>query len=93
MEACGAGEILIQSIDEDGQMMGYDTALLNFASRSVAMPVIGCGGAGHYEHLRDAFLDGEVDALAMGSLFNFTDSNPIRAKAFLSNYHLQFKVV
>ena len=91
--AAGAGEILIQSIDQDGRMQGFDIALLAAVAQRVAIPVIGCGGAGHYEHLRDAFLGANVDALAMGSLFNFTDSNPIRAKAFLSNYSLQFKVV
>lgn len=91
--ADGAGEILVQSIDQDGHMKGYDVDLLALVSAAVAVPVIGCGGAGHYEHLRDGFLQGHVDALAMGSLFNFTDSNPLRAKAFLSNYGLQFKVV
>lgn len=91
--AAGAGEILVQSVDEDGRMQGYDIDLLRAVSAAVAVPVIGCGGAGHYEHLRDAFLQAGVDALAMGSLFNFTDSNPLRAKAFLSNYDLAFKVV
>ena len=89
----GAGEILVQSIDEDGCMNGYDCKLLAEVSHQTSVPVIGAGGAGNYEHLRDAFLQGRVDSLAMGSLFNFTDSNPIRAKAFLSNYNLAFKVV
>jgi len=60
---------------------------------AVSIPVIGCGGAGHYNHLKDAFLESRVSALACGSLFNFTDSNPIRAKAFLTNYGIPFKVV
>lgn len=89
----GAGEIFIQSIDADGQMQGLDIELLSFVVKEVSVPVIGCSGAGNYEHLRDAFLNSGVDALAMGSIFNFTDSNPIRAKAFLSNYNLLFKVV
>ena len=54
---------------------------------------IGCGGAGHYEHMRDAFLETRADALACGSLFNFGDNNPLRAKAFLTNYGLKFKVI
>jgi cyclase len=57
------------------------------------LPVIGAGGSGNYEHLKDAFLTTNVSALACGSLFNFSDSNPIRAKAFLSNHGLSFKVV
>ena len=91
--AAGAGEILINSIDRDGTMTGYDIPLLKQVSGAVRVPVIGCGGAGHYNHLKDAFLATGVSALACGSLFNFTDSNPIRAKAFLTNYGLAFKTV
>jgi len=89
----GAGEIMIQSIDRDGTMTGYDTRLIKMAMSATNLPVIGAGGSGNYEHLKEAFLQTDVSALACGSLFNFSDSNPIRAKAFLSNYGLHFKVV
>ncbi len=92
-ETAGAGEFLIQSIDQDGTMNGFDIALLRLACSVASVPVIGCGGSGHYNHLKEAFLETEVSGLACGSLFNFSDSNPLRAKAFLSNYGLQFKVV
>jgi cyclase len=89
----GAGEIMIQSIDRDGTMSGYDTRLIGLAMKATTLPVIGAGGSGNYEHLREAFLDTGVSALACGSLFNFSDSNPMRAKSYLSNYGLRFKVV
>ncbi|KZB66863.1 imidazole glycerol phosphate synthase cyclase subunit [Thalassospira lucentensis] len=92
-EKAGAGEILIQSIDQDGMMNGYDINLLKLACSTASVPIIGCGGCGQYNHLKQAFLETEVSALACGSLFNFSDSNPMRAKAFLSNYGLNFKVV
>lgn len=92
-EVAGAGEFLIQSIDRDGTMKGFDISLLRLACSAANVPVIGCGGAGQYNHLKEAFLEVGVNALACGSLFNFSDSNPIRAKAYLSNYGLQFKVV
>ncbi len=92
-EAAGAGEFLIQSVDHDGMMEGFDLPLLRLACAAAKVPVIGCGGSGQYNHLKEAFLETEVSALACGSLFNFSDSNPLRAKAFLSNYGLQFKVV
>jgi imidazole glycerol-phosphate synthase subunit HisF len=91
--AAGAGEILVNSIDRDGMMGGYDIPLLKAVVAAVQVPVIGCGGAGNYNHLKDAFLESRVSALACGSLFNFTDSNPIRAKAFLTNYGIPFKTV
>lgn len=89
----GAGEILVNSIDRDGVMEGYDVGLLRRVVDRAPVPVIGCGGAGHYNHLKEGFLEGGTSALACGSLFNFGDSNPIRAKAFLTNYGLPFKVV
>ena len=55
------------------------------------IPVIAHGGAGNFEHMRDAFLKSNVSALACGTLFNFGDNNPIRAKAFLKNYDIPFK--
>jgi cyclase len=92
-QAAGAGEFMVQSVDQDGTMAGFDLTLLRRACAVATVPVIGCGGSGQYNHLKDAFLQTDVSALACGSLFNFSDSNPLRAKAFLSNYDLQFKQV
>lgn len=89
----GAGELLINSIDRDGTMKGYDIELIERVTKLSPVPVIACGGAGTYAHMQDAFLKTGVSALACGSLFNFGDNNPIRAKAFLSNYGLPFKKV
>lgn len=89
----GSGELLIQSIDRDGMMQGYDVTLAKQIMDIAQIPVIICGGSGHYNHLKEVFLETDVGAVACGSLFNFTDSNLIRAKAFLSNYQLHFKVV
>jgi len=91
--AHGAGEILINSIDRDGTMQGYDIELIRLVTERVAVPVIACGGAGNYDHMKDAFILTKVSALACGSLFNFGDNNPIRAKAFLTNYQIPFKVI
>ena len=89
----GAGEIMINSIDRDGTMQGFDLDLIRAVADACTIPVIACGGAGHYEHMREAFVETGVSALAVGSLFNFGDNNPLRAKAHLSNHNLRFKVV
>lgn len=89
----GAGELLITSIDRDGTMSGYDLELLRRVAERVRVPVIGSGGAGHYMHLKEAFTETSVSAVACGSLFNFGDNNPIRAKAYLSNYGIAYKVL
>lgn len=88
----GAGEILLQSIDLDGTMSGYDLNLLDIVAPESNIPLIIAGGAGDFEHLKMAFLRG-ADAAACGSLFNFGDNNPLRAKAFLKNYDIPLKLI
>ena len=92
-ERAGAGEIMIQSIDRDGTMLGFDIELIKRTMAVTSLPVIAAGGSGNYEQLSNAFLATDVSALACGSIFNFTDSNPMRAKAFLTNHGIPFKVV
>lgn len=89
----GAGEILLTSVDRDGTMAGFDIELIQRVMDRCPIPVIASGGAGHYEHMREAFERTNVSALAVGSLFNFGDNNPIRAKAHLTNHGIPFKVV
>jgi cyclase len=92
-ESKGAGEIFLNSIDNDGMMNGYDINLINVVKTSCNLPVIACGGAGNFNHMREAFEKTGISALACGSIFNFGDNNPIRAKSFLQNYNLDFKIV
>ena len=92
-ELNGAGEIFINSIDNDGRMLGYDIDLIESVAKVCNLPIIACGGAGNFNHMKEAFEKTNVAALACGSLFNFGDNNPIRAKSFLQNYNLNFKIV
>lgn len=92
MVGIGAGEILINSIDNDGVMGGYDLALIDLVRPECPVPLIVCGGAGHYLHLKEAFERG-ANAVACGSLFNFGDNNPLRVKSFLKNYNVPLKQI
>lgn len=67
----GAGEILINSIDRDGIMEGYDIELIKSITQSVKIPVIACGGAGKLDDFRSAVKDGGASAAAAGSFFVF----------------------
>lgn len=69
MEAAGAGEIVISSIDRDGVREGYDIELLREACAAVSVPVVALGGAGALEDLKSARDQAGVSALAAGSLF------------------------
>lgn len=86
----GAGELLVQSIERDGVMEGYDINLFKQVIAQSPIPVIAAGGAGHFLHLKEVF-DAGADAAACGSLFNFGDNNPLRAKSFLKNYGVPLK--
>jgi cyclase len=69
MEDKGAGEIVINSIDHDGMMEGYDIDLIRRISEAVRVPVVALGGAGNYEDLRQAVVKGFASATGAGSLF------------------------
>lgn len=93
MEQAGAGEFLINSIDNDGMMQGYDLDLLRLVKRHTSRPVIAMGGAGHFQHLAEVLLADLAHAVACASLFHFGDNNPIRARSFLKNKGLPVKNV
>ncbi len=79
----GAGELLVTSIERDGTMKGYDLDVLKRIVDRVRVPVIASGGAGTLQHLVDAVKQADVSAVAVGSLFHFTDQSPIKARAFM----------
>ena len=82
--ALGSGEILLTSMDEDGQQDGYDLELTRASSRAVPVPVIASGGAGNLQHLYDAFAGGEADAVLAASIFHFGTYSIAQAKEYLS---------
>lgn len=69
MEEMGAGEIILQSVDMDGVMGGYDMATLHEVAAAVSIPVVALGGAGSLEHMSEAYNFAGCSALAAGSLF------------------------
>ena len=79
----GAGEILLTSMDEDGQKDGYDLALTRAVSDGVDVPVIASGGAGNLDHLRDALVEGHADAVLAASIFHYGEYRIDEAKAYL----------
>lgn len=71
MEKMGAGELMVNSIDRDGTMAGYDVEMIIAITEVVNVPVIACGGAGKVEDFGDAVKKGGASAVAAGSLFVF----------------------
>ena len=86
------GEIMINSIDCEGTMSGPDLDLVMQVTNISNVPIIYSSGVGNYDHIKDIFKISEVSAVACGSLFNFTDSNPIRVKSYLKNYNINLRI-
>jgi Imidazoleglycerol-phosphate synthase len=82
MEDQGAGELIVQSIEKDGMMQGYDIGLIRSISQAVSIPVVALGGAGQLEDLVDAYRYGFANGLAAGSLFVYQD----KRRGVLINY-------
>ena len=82
MEDKGAGELIVQSIEKDGTMEGYDIDLIRSISQAVSIPVVALGGAGRNEDLVDGYRYGFANGLAAGSLFVYQD----RRRGVLINY-------
>ena len=80
----GSGEILLTSMDEDGQKQGYDLELTRAVSQATSVPVIASGGAGNLEHLYDALDAGQADAVLAASIFHFGEYSIGEAKDYLS---------
>lgn len=81
----GAGEILLTSMDADGQLSGYDLELTAAISGAVPVPVIASGGAGSLEHLYDALDRGQADAVLAASIFHYGSYSIAQAKEYLGN--------
>ncbi len=81
--ALGAGEILLTSMDCDGQKDGYDLELTRAVAEAVNIPVIASGGAGMVEHLFDALTIGKASAVLAASIFHFGEIGVGEAKNYL----------
>jgi len=90
-ERAGAGEILLQSIDRDGTMRGYDLDLIRAVTQDVGIPVIASGGAGTYEHMREA-IEAGASAVAAGAMFQFGDFTPAGAARYLMENGIEARI-
>lgn len=71
MQARGAGELLVNSLDRDGTKEGYDIALLKAIAKAVSLPIVASSGAGKMQDFADAFTKGAADAALAASLFHY----------------------
>lgn len=88
----GAGEILLTSMDCDGQKSGYDVELTRAVSEAVGVPVIASGGAGKAEHFLDVLTYGKADAVLAASLFHFNELPVPELKKYLRDNNISVRI-
>ena len=84
MQAAGAGEILLTSMDRDGTRAGFDLALTRAVAEAVDVPVIASGGVGSLEHLAAGVLEGRADAVLAASVFHYGEYTVRQAKELMA---------
>lgn len=92
MQAYGAGEILLTSMDRDGTKEGFDLELTKTLCDSVSIPVIASGGVGNLDHLSDGVLKGHADAVLAASIFHFAEYTVGEAKAHMAKAGIEVRL-
>lgn len=87
----GAGEILLTSMDEDGEKSGFDVKLTKAVSEAVSVPVIASGGAGNKEHFYEAYTAGLADAALAASIFHYRETSVAEVKAYLKEKGVEIR--
>lgn len=85
MEDMGAGEFIINSVDNDGMMNGFDIELNNLIINNTSLPIISVGGGGNLEHYKSLFQNTNTEAVGSASIFHFTQFTPLDIKKSLTD--------
>lgn len=83
--ALGAGELLITSMDSDGEKKGFDLELMKAIRKEVNVPIIASGGAGNAEHFYTVLEDADADAALAASIFHYKETSVEEVKSYLKN--------
>ncbi|WP_435627757.1 imidazole glycerol phosphate synthase subunit HisF [Candidatus Ferrigenium straubiae] len=92
MQGLGAGEILLTSMDRDGQKNGFDLALTRAVTDALEIPVIASGGVGNLQHLADGVKLGGADAVLAASIFHFGEYTVQQAKEFMAQQGIEVRL-
>lgn len=92
LQGLGAGEILLTSMDRDGQKNGFDIALTHAVTDALDIPVIASGGVGNLQHLADGVKLGGADAVLAASIFHFGEYTVRQAKEFMAKQGIEVRL-
>jgi imidazole glycerol-phosphate synthase subunit HisF len=89
--AKGVGEIMINNIDNDGSLMGYDIDLIKLVSKKINCPILALGGAGNWQHILDLLSKTDISAACTQNIFHFTEESILSAKKFLKDNNIKVR--
>jgi imidazole glycerol-phosphate synthase subunit HisF len=92
MQAAGAGEILLTSMDRDGTKQGFDLELTRAFCDALEVPIVASGGVGNLRHLFDGIRIGGADAVLAASIFHYGEHTVGQAKAFLAQHEIEVRL-
>lgn len=92
VQALGAGEILLTSMDRDGTKSGFDLALTRAVADAVTIPVIASGGVGNLAHLADGVTQGRADAVLAASIFHYGEFTVREAKEYMRQQGVEVRL-
>jgi cyclase len=92
MQSLGAGEILLTSMDQDGQKRGFDLALTRAVTDVLEIPLIASGGVGNLQHLADGVKQGGADAVLAASIFHFGEYTVQQAKQYMAQQGIEVRL-
>ena len=92
MEDCGAGELLVTSMDRDGTQVGYDIDLMSKVSITVNIPIIASGGVGNLDHLVDGIKKGKASAVLAASIFHYGKHSIKEVKDYLDSKGIPVRI-
>jgi cyclase len=92
MQALGAGEILLTSMDRDGTRSGFDLALTKAVSGALDIPVIASGGVGGLADLADGVIAGHADAVLAASIFHYGEYTVRQAKEYMAERGIEVRL-
>ena len=92
MEKCGAGELLVTSMDKDGTQTGFDIDLISEISSKINIPLIASGGVGNLDHLVDGIKLGKASAVLAASIFHYGKFTIQQAKEYLDSKGIPVRI-
>jgi cyclase len=92
MIVCNVGEFIVNSVDNDGMMNGFDIELMNKVDALTNIPIIAVGGGAKMEHYNELFSKTKINAVGSASIFHFTQYTPLDIKNELKSINIPVRI-